>query len=256
MHKYAVQMHKLNFTDFGSFLTWKEEEERKTHSNYMQQCAPRIYRTKQHWYYYCNWSGTFQSKGRGVRHIISQGSCKIGERCIAHIKAIKDMATGEVIVQYCSTHHNHEVNLGHTRMQHSTHMKIAGQLQQGITAERIIRGDTAGGINREHLVTKQDIHNIKNHYNITGVMRHSNDLTSVCAWVEELKSLPYNPILLFKPQGEPQPEYMDNIGNNDFILAIQTEFQRDMLCLYGNMCVCMDATHGTNMYDFNLITLL
>ena len=166
------------------------------------------------------------------------------------------MATGEVIVQYCSTHHNHEVNLGHTRMQHSTHMKIAGQLQQGITAERIIRGDTAGGINREHLVTKLDIHNIKNHYNITGVMRHSNDLTSVCAWVEELKSLPYNPILLFKPQGEPQPEYMDIIGNNDFILAIQTEFQRDMLCLYGNMCVCMDATHGTNMYDFNLITLL
>jgi len=22
------------------------------------------------------------------------------------------------------------------------------------------------------------------------------------------------------------------------------------------MCICMDATHGTNMYDFKLITLL
>ena len=49
-----------------------------------------------------------------------------------------------------------------------------------------IRGNTSGGIHREHLVTKQDIHNVKNHYNITGVMRHSSDLTSVCAWVEEL----------------------------------------------------------------------
>ena len=49
---------------------------------------------------------------------------------------------------------------------------------------------------------------------------------------------------------------MDNIGNDDFILGIQTEFQRDMLCKYGDMCVCMDATHGTNMYDFNLITVL
>ena len=87
-------------------------------------------------------------------------------------------------------------------------------------------------------------------------MRHSNDLTSVCAWVKELTSLPYNPILLFKPQGEPQPYDMDNIGNGDFILGIQTEFQRDMLRQHGDLCVCMDATHGTNMYDFNLITVL
>ena len=69
-------------------------------------------------------------------------------------------------------------------------------------------------------------------------MRHSNDLTSVCAWVEELKSLPYNPILLFKPQGEPQPEYMDNIGNNDFILAIQTEFS---VTCYACMETCVFA---------------
>ena len=87
-------------------------------------------------------------------------------------------------------------------------------------------------------------------------MRHSNDLTSVCAWVEELKSLPNNPLLLFKAQGEPQPDDMDNVGNDDFILGIQTQFQRDMLCKYGDVCICMDATHGTNMCDFKLITIL
>ena len=76
-----------------------------------------------------------------------------------------------------------------------------------------IRENTTKGITREHLVTKQDIHNIKNHYNIEGVMHHTNDQTSVCAWAEELHSLPYNPILLFKPQGEPQPHDMDNVGN-------------------------------------------
>ena len=175
------------------------------------------------------------------------------------MKATKDLNTGEVVVKYCLTHHNHDINIGHLRMQHDTRMKIAAQLQQGIPLERImdnIRENTTKGITREHLVTKQDIHNIKNHYNIQGVMRHSNDLTSVCAWVEELKTLPYNPILLFKPQGEPQPNDMDNIGINDFILGIQTQFQRDMLCKYGSTCVCMDATHGTNMYDFNLITVL
>ena len=144
-------------------------------------------------------------------------------------------------------------------MPHETQMKIAAQLQQGVTIERImdnIRENTTEGITREHLVTKQDIHNIKNRYNIEGVMRHSNDLTSVCVWVEELKSLPNNPLLLFKAQGEPQPDDMDNVGNDDFILGIQTQFQRDMLCKYADVCICMDATHGTNMYDFKLITIL
>ena len=93
-------------------------------------------------------------------------------------------------------------------------------------------------------------------YNIEGVIRHANDFTSVCAWVEEMKSQPYNPILLFKQQGEQQPKEIDNVGVNDFIIGTQTEFQWDMLIKYGNQCVCMDATHGTNAYDFNLITVL
>ena len=150
-----------------------------------------------------------------MRHTKSQGSSKIGERCIAHIKAIEDLTSAEVAIQYCSTHHNHDVNLGHLRIQHDTRMKIAAQLQQGVSMSRImdnIRGYTGGGITREHLVTKQDIHNIKNHYNIEGIIRHFNDLTSVCVWVEEMKCQAYNPILLFKQQGEPQPDSMDNVG--------------------------------------------
>ena len=85
-----------------------------------------------------------------------------------------------------------------------------------------IRDNTTEGITREHLVTKQDVDNVKNQYNIEGVMRHQNDLTSVCAWVEELRSLPNNPGLLLKPQGEPQPDgtCMNNIGKDDFIHRI------------------------------------
>jgi len=127
------------------------------------------------------------------------------------MKATTDILTGKVEVEYCNMHHNHEVSLAHVRLPHDTHMQIAAQLQQGITMERImdnIRDNTVGGVTREHLVTKQDIHNVKNQYNIEGVMQHINDHTSVCAWVEELKSLPYNPVLLFKPQGKPQPQDM------------------------------------------------
>ena len=138
-------------------------------------------------------------------------------------------------------------------------MKIAAQLQQGVTIQRImdnVRDTISSGITREHLVTKQDIHNIKNQFNIEGVMRHVNDHMSVCAWIKELETLPYNPIVVFKPQGKQQPENMDNVGKDDCLLRIQTQFQRDMLVKNAHLCVCMDSTHGTNMYDLNLITIL
>ena len=134
------------------------------------------------------------------------------------MKTTIDQLTGTVGVQYCSTYYNHEVSLGHIRLPHESQMKIAAQLQQGMTIEKIkdnIRGDTTEG--NTCMVTKQDIQNTKNRYNIEGVMRHSADLSSVCAWVEELKSLPNNPLLLFKAQGEPQADDMDNVGNDNFI---------------------------------------
>ena len=69
-----------------------------------------------------------------------------------------------------------------------------------------------------------------------------------------MESHSYNPTLCFKPQGENQPDNMDNVAHDDFLLGIQTEFQRDMLLKYG--CICMDATHGTNAYDLNLIMVM
>ena len=83
--------------------------------------------------------------------------------------------------------------MGHLRIQEATRLKIAAQLQEGVTMQRImdnIRDSVTFGITREHLVTKQDMHNIKNQYNIEGVVRHINDHTSVCAWVKEFQTLP------------------------------------------------------------------
>ena len=54
---------------------------------------------------------------------------------------------------------------------------------------------------REHLVTRRDILNIKRQFNIEGIERNKNDHTSLQAWVEELHSQPYDPIVIFKQQG-------------------------------------------------------
>lgn len=87
------------------------------------------------------------------------------------------------------------------------------------------------------------------------IIKHANDHTSTCAWVQELKKLPYNPVLVFKPQGEEQSDDIDNLSKDDFLLALQTEFQRDTMKQYGNEVIMMDATHGTTQYNFQLITM-
>ena len=49
-----------------------------------------------------------------------QGSSKTVRHCSAHIKAIKDLKTGRVTVNYTYTHYNHKTQLGHLRIPQAT----------------------------------------------------------------------------------------------------------------------------------------
>ena len=71
-----------------------------------------------------------------------------------------------------------------------------------------IRDNVANELGREHLVTRQDLHNIKAQYIIDDMIRHKNDLISVLSWVTEMNTLEHN-LLLFKPQGEENKMHME-----------------------------------------------
>ena len=49
---------------------------------------------------------------------------------------------------------------------------------------------------------------------------------------------------------------MSFLKEEDFLMVIQTEHQKNMANKFGNLGVCCDSTHGTNAYDFNLVTLM
>lgn len=66
---------------------------------------------------------------------------------------------------------------------------------------------------------------------------------------------PYNPVLIYKPQGEVAAEY-PTLSKESFVLAIQTEFQMELFRENSTKIFCIDATHGTNAYRFKLITCL
>lgn len=105
-----------------------------------------------------------------------------------------------------------------------------------------IRYRCEGGINREHLVNRQNVRNIWLQYNIEGISRHSNDLNSVKAWVWNA-FIRVQPCTLIQGTGLLQLEGLDNYAQDDFVLCLQTAFQRDMLNKCGSDTICLDAIY-------------
>ena len=70
--------------------------------------------------------------------------------------------------------------------------------------------------------------------------------------MEELRNEPFNPILVYKPQGTKYPM----LQVETFLLAIQTKFQKDLYEAHASTILCIDSTHGTNQYRFKLITCI
>ena len=223
-------MQNLKFTNLEDFNEWKAKEERSSKAYYVQHTASKVYGDNTHWYLYCNRSDIGRSQSEGKRITKSQGSCKIGKTRCSFIKVSQNMPSGKVKVQYCSTHINHSAELVHLPIPPDTRKLIAAKLHEGVSIEKILDSvrDTLsdGQIGREQIVSRQDIRNIQRQLNIDSITKHSNDLLSTCAWVQEMA---YNPVLLFKPQGPQENDKSLNLSDDDFLLAIQTEFQKDAM---------------------------
>ena len=85
-----------------------------------------------------------------------------------------------------------------------------------------------------------------------GIKWHKDDAISVSVMIQELKEEPFDPILVYKPQGMKEPQY-PMVPEDTFLLAIQTEFQMELYRRHASTILCIDSTHGTNQYRFKLI---
>ena len=223
------------------------------------QCSPKQRDNYIIYYYYCNRTGKFTSKGHGKRSVKQQGTSKIGGHCTAYIR-VKEFESGEVEAEICD-HHIHEKKLVHLPLSDSVKKMIAAKLQDGVSISSVmdfIRDNVEGQLGRRELVTHQDIRNIQHQYNIEGIKLNADDAKSVSLWVQYFNdnSTNDNPVLLYKSQGTEPDDDLKDLNKDDFVICIQTPFQLDMLREFGQEAVCVDSTHGTNVYDFKLITVL
>ena len=221
------------------------------------QCSPKQRDNYIIYYYYCNRTGKFTSKGHGKRSLKQQGTSKIGGHCTAYIR-VKEFESGEVEAEMCD-HHIHEKKLVHLPLSDSVKKMIAAKLQDGVSISSVmdfIRDNVEGQLGRRELVTHQDIRNIQHQYNIEGIKLNADDAKSVSLWVQYFNdnSTNDNPVLLYTSQGTEPDDDLKDLNKDDFVICIQTPFQLDMLREFGQEAVCVDSTHGTNVYDFKLIS--
>ena len=183
------------------------------------------------------------------------GLSKMNAKCRAFMEAAIDSSTTEVHVEYSLSHIGRDSRLGHLRISNELRANIATKLAKRIPNKEIldeIRDSLAGTLSRDQLTTRQAIQNIKHQFNLNLVQKHPEDAKIINCRVKDLQDKELDCILCYKLQGV--EKY--GLPDSDFLLGVQTEFQRDSLVKHGNKLVCIDSTHSTTGYDFLLVTVM
>ena len=152
------------------------------------------------------------------------------------------------------SHHGHNCDPAHLRIASRDRLKVGSKIKNGITCDRIIdgiRSNVYDKVDRIHLITKNDASNIQRSFGLHTVERHPDDATSLADMIEDLKkdTDERRSALLYKFQSDTASNPESNLDRRDVMIVIQTSLQKQMFKAFGhNRAVCMDATHGTNIY--------
>ncbi|KAI5741100.1 hypothetical protein M8J76_010413 [Diaphorina citri] len=258
-HNISLEVQKLSFKSLLEFEAWRTQLEHADNIRYVQANGTKRGKDKDNIYLRCHRTGVYKRKGKETsKDLKSQGTWKINNHCtssmiVEHFKTLDNV----VKVTFFKDHFGHDIELEHLPLSKLDRDLIAGKLLQGVPADTVldqVRDSIKGTCERIHLISKRQIQRIEQCIGLTSsVQRDENDLTSVAMFVEESKDSTENVVILYKNQGEVHPV----LDKQDFVLGIMSKAQEAMLKKFGtNGIICMDSTHGTNPYDFNLITVL
>ncbi len=219
MNHFHFHAHPIEFNE------WKLAYEKRTFSWFVKSSGNKVSNGKKLAYYYCNRSGFFKSESKGERSLKNSGSSKIDSHCTAGIQ-LKTCNDGKIAAKVYHTHYDHFAELCHLRIPIDVRLKVAHQLSEGISLNKVldkIKETLTSWEDRErvHLLTKKDLSNIENSYQLRDDRRHKDDTVSVRILLQELSTTDQNPILLYKPQAQFESiiGQSDGLGYDDFILV-------------------------------------
>ncbi|GFY40048.1 uncharacterized protein TNIN_425921 [Trichonephila inaurata madagascariensis] len=192
VHNITIEKDTQTFDSFKDFKLWKETIEKQTSSLYVKNTGCKSGKTGgKITYFYCHRNGFYNARGDKKRNMKIAGSNKINGNCPSKMKVYEDIES-KVTVEFTKTHVGHGIDLRRMKITREEKEDIARKLENKIPVEAIlddIRNSMNQKLERIHLITRQDIKNIKEEYNINsdGIL-NSNDVVSVNKWVEGLKN--------------------------------------------------------------------
>lgn len=184
--------------------------EKESSSWYVGACGTQSYRYHTVKYYYCNRSGFSKCKVVRKRGKKIQGSSKMKGTCCSFMTARKNKVSGSISVDYCLDHVGHNKKLAHVPLSDEMRTMIAGKLASGVSVTHILDHirDNIVKLDRDSIVTRQDIVNIRRQYNVQNIEKDPSDVRSVDIWVNELRrNKDSDPIIIYKKQGEDSDEF-------------------------------------------------
>ena len=253
-HNKEFRIEQRTFNTEQAFKDWKKETEKQTSAQYVLLKGAHTSTNFVTRYFQCNRSGESKNLASRKRCLKNQGYCKMGSKCTSYITVRRSLADGTLVAEYCLDHIGHSLKLGHLRVSDDLKATIAAKLEQGVEPNSILDNvrNKMAQIDRDSLLTRRDIQNIVRRCNVAGIRKNENDSVSVDLWVQQLQNDEHDPVLCYKAQGTEHP----SLNKEDFVLGLQTLWQREMMMKHASKIVCIDSTHGTNQYDFLVTTVL
>ncbi|XP_049811058.1 uncharacterized protein LOC126253607 [Schistocerca nitens] len=259
-HAVSIASEETEFASFQEFSEWKKQTERKTLSLYVKKCGS--YRTSDNVNRHslvCHRSGQYVSNSKGIRRMKIQGTNKIEGVCPSSIE-VTEAGDGSCKVKYVVTHVGHQDGVRHLNLTEEERNTLAVDIANKVPLQAIldiVRDTLSDSMpERIHLLTKKDLYDTEQCNNLRSeVMRQKDDGISVEAWVNEINASVNPCVLFYKPQDTSSQSH-PLLRSEDFVHIIMNNAQCEILKKYGSDCICIDGTHGTNGYCFELITLL
>nr|XP_002123387.1 uncharacterized protein zf(c2h2/swim)-1 [Ciona intestinalis] len=255
VHEKGLKLLHEQFAMERDFAAWKENLQTETKTLYVQLKKTRQQMDYEVIYFGCNRSGKYVPKDDATHCTKSQGTSKFGGKCPVYMIKRTHLSSGLISVEYCSDHVGHDEEICHLRLSTKIRSKICGKLASGMEPKKVLDyiRDDHRKIDRDAMVTRKDIWNIRKRYHISNVEKHENDTQSVDIWIKELSTgNDFNPVVMYKQQGVTDCDLL----KDDFVLCLQTEFQKHMLREFAQKMICIDSTHSTTKFLLTTIMVI
>ncbi|XP_014250225.1 uncharacterized protein LOC106667071 [Cimex lectularius] len=234
-HDINLDVQVVHFDTDDEFYAWKANIESIEMCLFVKERT--LYTTKDgtsKMSFKCFRDGKFKRRGKNIRNVKYMGSNKLDGHCPAKIDY--SCTDRKISVTYCRTHVGHERELARLPLTKEERKALAEKIAQNVSFDSILN-DIRESVSNEnferiHLLTKKDLFNIAQQYNLKSP-KVSTKTKNKEDWSElklgdEKKA--------FTPEIETQPELVE-ISSNDYqeliiYETITTEDQPDLFVKY------------------------